>query len=108
MLKNILIVQTAFLGDITFLTIPLKNNLRTIFNETKYKIHVLTKNVGKEILHSQKVIDNIIVYDKKGKNKGFKNLSYFVNILKIIDFDIAVDPHRFIRSSLLYFFGKNK
>ena len=63
--------------------IPLINNLRTIFNETKHKIHVLTNNDRKEILHGQKVIDNIIVNDKKEKDKGFKKLLDFVNILNI-------------------------
>lgn len=98
--KKILIVQTAFLGDIV-LTIPLINNIKTIFPDRK--IFVLTTPVGKEILEGQKSIDEILVYDKKNKDKGFCKFLDFVNILKIFNFDLAIVPHRSIRSAMLCF-----
>ena len=56
-IKKILLIQTAFFGDI-ILTIPLINNIKKIFPDKK--LIVLTTPVGKAILEDQKSIDEII------------------------------------------------
>ncbi len=99
-IKKILIIQTAFLGDIV-LTIPLINNVKKMFFSSK--IYVLTTPIGQKILKYQKVVDNILVYDKKGKDKGFFKFLDFVNILKVFNFDIVLCPHRSFRSGMLCF-----
>lgn len=99
-IKKILVIQTAFLGDIV-LSIPLINNIKNVFKNSK--IYVLTTPIGYEILKYQKTIENILVYDKKGKDKGLSKFLDFVNILKVFNFDIVFCPHRSFRSSLLCF-----
>ncbi|MDR0676240.1 MAG: lipopolysaccharide heptosyltransferase II [Elusimicrobiota bacterium] len=102
-INKILVIQTAFLGDIV-LTMPLINNIKSLFPNKK--LVVLTTPTGKEILAGQINIDEIIVYDKNGKDKGFFKFLEFVNILKFLHFDLAIVPHRSIRSALLTFIAK--
>ncbi|MFC1546497.1 lipopolysaccharide heptosyltransferase II [bacterium] len=96
--KNILVIQTAFLGDIV-LTIPLLNNIKKLGHNRK--LTVLTIPVGKEILKGQNSIDDIIVYDKKRSDKGIKKLFELINTIKQKKFDWAVIPHRSFRSAFL-------
>ncbi len=102
-IKKILIIQTAFLGD-TVLTIPLFNNLRQLFPDKK--IYVLTTPVGKTILEEQKSIDEIIVYDKKGADKGLVNFFRLIDNLKLLSIDWAIIPHRSFRSAFSAYFAK--
>ena len=101
--KNILLVQTAFFGDIV-LTIPLINNIKQLFPDKK--LIVLTTPVGKALLEEQSNIDEIIVYDKKGKDKGFWRFWHFVHTLKCLSIDLAIVPHRSVRSAVLVYAAK--
>ena len=65
--KNILIIQTAFLGDV-ILTTPLIINTKKRFPESR--ITVLTTPQGSQILEGIHEIDEIIPYDKKGTDRG--------------------------------------
>jgi heptosyltransferase-2 len=95
---KILIIQTAFLGDVV-LTTPLMKAVRKKY--PKSKIFFLLIPQTEELLKNNPYIDRIIAYDKKGKEKevfGFLNL---VKMVKSSEFDLALIPHRSFRSALI-------
>lgn len=97
-IKNILVVQTAFLGDVV-LTIPLINTLKRLCPDKK--ITVLTTPVGNEILKYQQAVDSVIVYDKKGTDRGWTHFLKMIDTVRCMFFDWAIVPHRSLRSALL-------
>ncbi|MFH1715689.1 MAG: lipopolysaccharide heptosyltransferase II [Elusimicrobiota bacterium] len=101
-IKNILIIQTAFLGDIV-LTIPLINTIKK--NYPQARLTILTTPIGKKILEGQYSIDHIIEYDKNGYEKGFSSFRAFIKLIQEYKFDWAVLPHRSLRSALLVWFA---
>ena len=66
---NILIIHTAFIGDIVLST-ALVAKLADKYPDAN--IYFLTTALGKEILKNNPKIKDIIVYDKRGKDKGIK------------------------------------
>jgi len=60
----------------------------------------------KNILDNNPHLNEIIIYDKRGKDKGFKNFLKMVKNVKKRDFDLAIIPHRYLRSALLAYLAK--
>jgi heptosyltransferase-2 len=98
--KKILVIQTAFLGDI-ILTTPLLANLKNRFPESR--ISFLTTPIGAEILSGNPCIWEFIVYDKKGADKGIVPFLKIARRIKEQGFSLVVSPHRSLRTSLLAF-----
>lgn len=95
---KILIIHTAFIGDIVLST-PLLKKIKDVYVESE--VFYLTTPQGAEILKNNPHIKKIITYDKKGKNSGLKNLIKFGLNLKAEKFDLVITPHRYLRSSFL-------
>lgn len=93
--KNIVVWQTAFLGDL-ILTTPLFHSIKNIFPDAK--LSVISKPFGKEVLKNNPYIDNLIIFDKK-------NISNWklLKLLKKYRFDLAISPHRSHRASYTLF-----
>lgn len=100
--QRVLVIQTAFLGDIV-LTIPLLRALR------KYRPGIellfLTTPVGKSLLDGQHITDKIIVFDKKGTDKGNKALLKKIEEIRRYTVDTVISPHRSLRSGLIALFS---
>jgi len=96
--KNVLVVQTSFLGD-TVLTLPLLSEIKRRFPGGK--LTLLCAPVGREILASHPDIDEIIVDDKRRVDAGLSGLRRKAKILRSKDFTLAISPHRSFRSALL-------
>ena len=95
---NILIIHTAFIGDIVLSTALVSKE------KEKYPdsdIYYLTTPLGKEILKNNPKIKEIIVYDKRGKDKGFVAFISFVRKIRKLRIDVCLTPHRYLRSSIL-------
>jgi len=101
--SRILVVQTAFLGDI-ILTTPLLCALKQLF--PKSHLALLTTPTGKQALEDLKEIDEIISYDKHHSERGIKNLLKKAKELRQKEFDFALSPHRSYRTALLLFLSK--
>lgn len=101
--NKILVIQTAFIGDVILLT-PLLDAIAQKFKNAQ--IYILTTPQGKEILDGNPNIYKIIVYDKKGKDKGIFKFLDIVKMIKENSFAIAIIPHRSLRSSLLAYLSK--
>ena len=104
-MKNIVIIHTAFIGDIVLST-PMIKRLKEKYPESR--IVYLTTPLGKEILENNPFLDEIMVFDKRGKDRGFKGFLRICKNVRDCRFDLAVIPHRYIRSSLIAFLGRVK
>jgi heptosyltransferase-2 len=98
--KRILVIQTAFLGDVVLAT-PLLQSLRGRF--PKAYLAVLVIPGTREILAGYPGLDEVLVYDKKGRDRGLHGFRTIVRLLAEKRFDCCLLPHRSFRSALLAF-----
>lgn len=99
-IEKILIVQTAFIGDV-ILTLPLLQVLRRNFPNSKIDFMLIPRTA--ELLKNHPDVDEVIIFDKKGKDRGLRGL---IRILKLIfakNYDVAFIPHRSFRSAVIPF-----
>jgi len=97
-MKRVLVIQTAFLGDVV-LTTPLVRALKQGLPEVE--IAVLTLPSTSEVFKNNPQAAEIITYDKRATQKGVINLLGLVKELKRRKFDAALIPHRSLRSAFL-------
>ena len=103
MVSRILIIQTAFLGDVILCT-PLIKATRKLFPHSFISFLLIPET--KNILENNPHLNEVIVYDKRRKDKGLKNFFKMVKYVKEKDFDLAIIPHRHLRAALLAYFAK--
>ncbi|MBN2041473.1 MAG: glycosyltransferase family 9 protein [Spirochaetes bacterium] len=104
---NYIIFQTAFIGDIILSTSMISTIMEV---DPESKIIFITTPAGETILKNDIRI-KILVYDKRGKDKGFTGLIKLrAKIRKILENKNAVyiSPHRYVRASVLGFLLKGK
>lgn len=102
MKEKILVIQTAFLGD-AILTLPMIQKLKEKFYDSS--LAVLCIPATKEIFENSFFVDEVIVYDKRNKQKS---LSFFIGLIKLIrknKFSRIYSPHRSFRTSMLVLFS---
>lgn len=95
---RILIIHTAFIGDIVLST-PLVKKLKEVYPWSN--ITYVTTPAGASILRNNPNISEIIEYDKRGKHKGLKGIYQLGKRLKYENFNLVITPHRYLRSSVL-------
>lgn len=91
-------LQTSFLGD-TVLTLPLITEIRRRFPVKR--LAVVCQPAGRELLRDHPAIDELIVDDKKGADRGWKGMRAKAAELKARRFTVAITPHKSLRSALL-------
>lgn len=102
-MEKILIVQTAFLGDV-ILTTPLIKAVKKIYPHSFLSFLLIPET--REVLANNPGLDEIIIYDKRDKEKGIPFLFSLVKKIKNKKFDKALIPHRSLRSASLCFLSK--
>jgi heptosyltransferase-2 len=100
--KKILIIQTAFLGD-AILTLPLLQRLKE--KNSNNSITVLCIPSTKEVFLNSQSVDDVIVYDKRFKDKSLASYIKLIIEVRSREFDRVISPHRSIRSTLISFFA---
>ena len=95
---NILVIQTAFLGD-AILTLPMIQELKKKNSESK--LDVLAIPSTEIIFSSSSYVDNVIVIDKREKHKSIKRLNNFIKELREKSYSIIYSPHRSFRSAYI-------
>lgn len=95
---HILVIQTAFIGDVV-LTTPLFRAVKE--NAPEATIDVVVTPQTSQLLIDNPYIRHILCYDKRGNDKGFIRFFKLVKILYKRDYDVALLPHRSLRSALL-------
>ena len=96
--RRILVVQTAFLGDI-ILALPLVQVARRTWPDAR--VDFLTIPVAAGLLAGHPDIGERIIYDKRGRDRGFAAFHRLARRLRATRYDLAVVPHRSIRSAAL-------
>jgi heptosyltransferase-2 len=97
---RVLVVQTSFLGD-TVLTLPLLAEIKRRFPTAK--LSLLCTRQSAELLRGHCELDEIIIDDKKGADKGWLGLWRKAEQLRTKGFTLALSPHKSLRSALLLF-----
>jgi heptosyltransferase-2 len=100
--KRILIIQTAFLGDV-ILSTPLIKALRELFPDSFISFLLIPET--KKVLGNNPYLNEVLVYDKRNK-KGAIQFFRMVDKIKERAFDLAVIPHRSFRSALLAYLSR--
>jgi heptosyltransferase-2 len=96
--RRILVLQTAFLGDVV-LTLPLVQVLHRHYPHAD--IDFLATPRGSEVLRNHPSIHSIIEYDKRGRQRGLGPIVTLSRTLKANQYDVALVPHRSLRSAVI-------
>lgn len=102
--KRILIIQTAFLGDV-ILALPMVQTIKNHLPEAS--IDFLCIPAIASVLKNHPALNEVLEYDKKGGDKFDK----FIDVLNKIregEYDIVITPHRYLRSALLTYYSESK
>ena len=97
-LKKILIIQTAFLGDV-ILTLPLVQTLKQSMPDSEIDFIAIPQTA--DIVKTHPDVSNVVVYDKHGKQNSLFSFFRFRKQLRSANYDIVICPHRSLRSCLL-------
>jgi len=98
--ERILIIQTAFLGDVV-LTLPLVQVVKDFFASSKIDLLVIPRSA--EIVRTHPAVENVIVFDKYGMDKGIGGFVRIVSRIRKQRYSLAIVPHRSLRSALIVF-----
>ncbi len=96
--RNILIFQTAFLGDV-ILTLPLAEALKRGFPGCDVSFVVIP--AAASVLEGHPAVHDVITYDKKKTQRGLGAAYGLSRTLRGRGFDLALIPHRSMRSALI-------
>jgi lipopolysaccharide heptosyltransferase II len=96
--KRILIIKMSAIVDVV-LSIPSLRAIRNKFKDARIK--VLVGIESKDILKRCPYIDEIIVYDQKGKDKGLSGFLKYASLLRRMNFDVLIDLQNNRKSHLL-------
>ncbi len=97
-MKRVLVIQTAFLGDV-ILTLPLVQVLKETRPESEIDFVAIPDTA--DILRSHPDVSELLVFDKRGKQKSVASLIAFAKGLRRRNYDVVLCPHRSLRSGLL-------
>ena len=98
--KRICVLQTAFLGDCA-LTLPLIEKIKDY--DKGSNLTVITRPETVQVFKSSKSVDSIIVDNKKSSKFFLPEFFALIKKIKSQKFDIAIIPHRSLRSALIAF-----
>lgn len=99
--KRILVIQTAFIGDVVLIT-PLIKGVKSIFPQALVDVMVIPQ--AENLLVNNPHINQIVKFDKR-KSK----ISAFIKTLSIIKnnkYDISISPHSSLTTALLMLLAK--
>jgi len=97
-----LVIQTAFPGDV-ILTLPLIQETKKLFPHCSINVVVIPACAN--ILENHPDVSEIISYDKKKNDSGIFGFVRMLSSLRKKNFDVALIPHRSLRSALLAYFS---
>jgi heptosyltransferase II len=101
--KKILILHTAFIGDIV-LALPMVQKLRAAYPRASITFIATPRVVP--VLENHEAINKILPFDKRGKDEGLGGIFRIAAQIKNAGYDLAVIPHRSLRSALVGFLSR--
>lgn len=102
MYKNILVINTMHIGDLMLVT-PALRTLRTNYPEAH--IALLTDKPLGDLVRCNENLDECILIDKHGKDKGLLALVRFIRKIRARHFDLVINFHRNERASAIAAFS---
>jgi len=93
--SRILIVQTAFIGDVILIT-PLIRAVNDLYPHAKLDVMVVPEAAG--LLNNNPYIDRIIRFDKRRSRTSFFQI---VKQLRLARYDLVISPHSSFTTHLL-------
>lgn len=103
--KNILVINTMHIGDLMLVT-PALRTLRA--NYPKAHIALLTDKPLADLVRCNENIDECILIDKHGRDKGILALVRFIRQIRKRHFDLVINYHRNERASAIASFSGGK
>lgn len=103
--KNILVINTMHIGDLMLVT-PALRTLRA--NYPKAHIALLTDKPLADLVRCNENIDECILIDKHGRDKGILALIRFIQQIRKRHFDLVINYHRNERASAIASFSGGK
>lgn len=97
---NVLIVQLSFIGDV-ILSSPIIAAVKALYPHAK--ISFLTTKIAAELLMHEENLEEILIFDKRGNQSGFKGLTRAAQDIKKREFDVIFSAHRSLRTSLMLY-----
>jgi heptosyltransferase II len=101
--KKILVFHTAFIGDV-ILALPLAQRLRASFPEAHIAFVVIP--TAANVLENHPAVNEVIIYDKRRRDRGITGILKLARRLRFSAFDIAIVPHRSLRSAVIGWLSK--
>ncbi len=96
--KNIIVIQTAFIGD-TALALFFCYNIKILFPNAK--ITFISTPVAASLIRSCTIIDDCIAFDKRKEYKKIRDVKKFAEKINELKPDIVFSLHRSLRTSIL-------
>jgi heptosyltransferase-2 len=96
--SKVLVIQTAYLGDTVF-TSALVASLARRWPQARLELCVAPR--GRDVALAMPNVSQVHVFEKRGKDKTLAGFSRMASILRERQFDLAVLPHRSLRTALL-------
>ena len=96
--RRIVVLQTSFLGD-SLLTLPLLRRIKDSLPHATLAVLTLPKHA--EVFRGNDWVDEVILDDKHGEHGGMTGPWKIAALLREKSFDLAVIPHRSLRSALI-------
>lgn len=101
-MQRILIIQTAFLGDV-ILASPVWENLHAAYPDAQ--IDVVVKKGNESLLVAHPFLHQVFIFDKSQKVKNLWNLG---KTLRSQHYDLVINLQRFASSGILTFLARGK
>ena len=96
--ENILVIQTAFLGDVV-LSLPIVQVLKKRFMNAK--VDFMCIPATSKLLEGNQYISEVIIYDKRNSAQRFRGMFDIAKRLKKENYNIVISPHRSYRTSII-------
>jgi len=102
-MKKILVIQTAFIGDVVLAT-SLIENLHQQFPEVK--LDILVRKGNESLFQSHPFLNQVLVWDKK--NNKYQNWVGLLFKIRSRQYDVVLNAQRFAATGVWTAFSKAK
>ena len=102
-MKRILIIQTAFLGDVILAT-PVVSELNRVYPDAK--IDFLLKKGNESLVLGNPKVNEVITFDKSSGK--WKSILRLIKQCRATKYDLVINLHRFASSGMIAGFSKGK
>ena len=100
---HILIIQTAFIGDVILATSLIESLANT---GAANKIDILVRKGNESLLHNNPHINKVLVWDKK--NRKYHNLFSILKEIRKQNYNLVINVQRFASTGFLTAFSRAK